>query len=110
LLLYYRGNGGNGGNIEGAQNYPARRFSTACTGNDDLSANLSRGHDGALGRGLGSVLGGGVLALEPRCPNLSEQARRGEPVAASVARDWQQVRVKERLDRPYEYDATAVEI
>jgi hypothetical protein len=51
-----------------------------------------------------------VLALERRCPDLSEQARRGEPVAASVARDWQQVRVKERLDWPYEYDATAVEI
>jgi salicylate hydroxylase len=33
-----------------------------------------------------------------------------QEVAASVARDWQQVRVKERLDWLYEYDATAVEI
>ena len=33
-----------------------------------------------------------------------------EEVAASVARDWQQVRVEERLDWLYEYDATAVHI
>jgi len=33
-----------------------------------------------------------------------------EEVAASVARDWQQVRVEERLDWLYEYDATAVQI
>src|SRR5262249_20699964 len=31
-------------------------------------------------------------------------------VATEVTRDWQQVRVKERLDWLYDYDATAVEI
>ena len=33
-----------------------------------------------------------------------------DEVAASVARDWQQVRVSERLDWLYAYDATAAEI
>src|SRR5215467_5826391 len=33
-----------------------------------------------------------------------------EGVAAEVTRDWQQVRVKERMDWLYDYDATAVEI
>jgi len=36
-------------------------------------------------------------------------ADKGE-VATSVARDWQQARVKERLDWLYAYDATAAEI
>ncbi len=33
-----------------------------------------------------------------------------DAVAISVAREWQQVRVRERMDWLYAYDATAVEI
>ena len=33
-----------------------------------------------------------------------------DAVAASVAREWQQVRLRERLDWLYAYDATAIEI
>jgi salicylate hydroxylase len=39
-------------------------------------------------------------------PTLADE----DEVAASVARDWQQVRVKERLDWLYAHDATSVEI
>ena len=39
-------------------------------------------------------------------PELAEPGK----VAVSVAREWQQVRVRERLDWLYAYDATAVEI
>jgi salicylate hydroxylase len=39
-------------------------------------------------------------------PELADK----DAVAVQVARDWQQVRVKERLDWLYSYDATAVEI
>ena len=33
-----------------------------------------------------------------------------EAIAVSVAREWQQVRLRERLDWLYAYDATAVEV
>jgi hypothetical protein len=33
-----------------------------------------------------------------------------DEVAAAVTRDWQQVRVRERLDWRYAYDATSAEI
>jgi hypothetical protein len=39
-------------------------------------------------------------------PALANKAE----VAASVTRDWQQVRVQERLDWLYPYDATSAEI
>jgi salicylate hydroxylase len=41
-------------------------------------------------------------------PALSDQ-KEGE-VAAAVARDWQQARVRERLDWLYQYDATAIAV
>jgi salicylate hydroxylase len=40
-------------------------------------------------------------------PALAEPHQEG---AASIARDWQEVRVRERLDWLYAYDATAVEL
>jgi len=39
-------------------------------------------------------------------PELADE----EAVAASVAREWQQARLKERMDWLYTYDATAVTI
>jgi salicylate hydroxylase len=44
-----------------------------------------------------------ALAFEPRLDDA-------DAVAESVARDWQQVRVRERLDWLYAYDATAVAV
>ena len=39
-------------------------------------------------------------------PELADE----EAVAVSVAREWQQARLKERMDWLYTYDATAVSI
>jgi salicylate hydroxylase len=46
-----------------------------------------------------------TMAFEPRLAAQNENA-----VAEAIARDWQQERVKERLDWLYTYDATAVAI
>jgi hypothetical protein len=53
--------------------------------------------------------GSAKIAREQETRVQPRVRRRGE-VAASVARDWQQVSVKERLGWLYEYDATAVQI
>ena len=39
-------------------------------------------------------------------PSLDDE----DGVAASVTREWQQVRVRERLDWLYTYDATAIQV
>jgi len=49
-------------------------------------------------------------AHENRQQAFSPELADKDAVAVSVARHWQQVRVKERLDWLYDYDATAVEI
>ena len=49
-------------------------------------------------------------AHENRQQAFSPELADKDAVAESVARHWQQVRVKERLDWLYDYDATAVEI
>jgi hypothetical protein len=47
---------------------------------------------------------------ENRRQEFSPELADEDAVAISVAREWQQVRVRERMDWLYAYDATAVEI
>ena len=49
-------------------------------------------------------------AHENRKQAFSPELANEEAVAISVAREWQQVRLRERMDWLYAYDATAVEI
>ena len=49
-------------------------------------------------------------AHENRKQAFSPELADEDAVAISVAREWQQVRLRERMDWLYAYDATAVEI
>ena len=49
-------------------------------------------------------------AHENRAQAFSPELADEDAVAISVAREWQQVRLRERMDWLYAYDATAVQI
>jgi salicylate hydroxylase len=74
---------------------------------DDPEAAFARYEAARCGRTAAVVRKSHEMRGQAFSPALADPHQEG---AASIARDWQEVRVRERLDWLYAYDATAVEV
>jgi 2-polyprenyl-6-methoxyphenol hydroxylase-like FAD-dependent oxidoreductase len=74
---------------------------------DDPDTAFARYEAARCGRTAAVVRKSHEMRGQAFSPALADPRQEG---AASIARDWQEVRVRERLDWLYAYDATAVEV